>query len=114
MVGFAVEGLGDGGWAADLADAEDFDFKITGLDADGEAVANAYVAGRLGGVAVGGDAAQVAGLDGERPGFEKARGPEPFIHANRVRGLGWASGIHGRVPFPDDFSVCGRGGERGA
>ena len=73
--GFAVEGLGDGGRAALLAELEDFDLELAGFIFDVERVADADLAGGLGGLVVGGDAVELAGLGGLLAGFEEAGGP---------------------------------------
>ena len=73
--GLAVEGLGDGGGAALLAEDEDFDFKLAAFVFDVEDVAEADLAGRLGGLVVRGDAVELAGFAGLLAGFEEAGGP---------------------------------------
>jgi hypothetical protein len=50
-------------------------------------VAGANLAGWLGLMPVGEDAAQVAGLGGQSASFEEARRPEPFVDANGVHGF---------------------------
>ena len=73
--GFSVEGLGDGGGAALLAEGEDLDVKLAAFVFDVEHVADVDLAGGLGGVVVGGDAVQVAGFGGLLAGLEEAGGP---------------------------------------
>ena len=60
--GFSVEGLGDGGGAAHLAEGENLDVEFAALIADVEHVVDADVAGWLGLDFVGVDAAEIAGL----------------------------------------------------
>jgi len=79
--GFAVEGLGDGGGAALLAEGEDLDVELAAFVFDVEHVADVDLAGGLGGGVVGGDAVQVAGFGGLLAGLEEAGGPEPFVDA---------------------------------
>jgi hypothetical protein len=79
--GFAVEGLGDGGGAALLAEHEDLDFKLAAFVFDVEHVADADLAGGLGGLVVREDAVQVAGFGGLLAGLEETGGPEPFVDA---------------------------------
>jgi hypothetical protein len=88
--GLAVEGLGDGGGASDLAEDEDFDVEDAGVAGDLEHVAEADVAGGFGAVGVGLDAADVAGVGGEGACFEEPGGPEPFVHA-------YGGGGHGSI-----------------
>jgi len=61
-IGFAVEGLGNGGGTTDIAQLQDFDMKFAAFVADAEHVANADIAGRLGFDLIGMDAAEIAGL----------------------------------------------------
>lgn len=82
--GFAVEGLGDGGWATLLGEGEDFDFVFRGVGSDAERVAGLDGACGLGVDTVGLDAAEVTGASGEGAGFEEAGGPEPFVDADAV------------------------------
>ena len=85
--GFAVEGLCDGGGGSLLAEGEDFDVELAAFVFDVEHVADADLAGGLGGLIVGEDAVEVAGFGGLLAGFEEAGGPEPFVDA----GAGHAS-----------------------
>lgn len=80
--GLAVEGLRDGGGTAGGGEEEDFDVEVAGVGADVEKVAGADVAGGFGAMAVGFDAAEIAGVGGEGAGFEEAGGPEPFVEAD--------------------------------
>ena len=80
-IALAVEGLGDGCGAAYVGEHEDVDLEEAALVANGKEVVQLQVAGRLGGLAVAGDVAGVAGPGGERAGLEEAPGPEPFIDA---------------------------------
>jgi hypothetical protein len=73
--GFAVEGLGDGGGAALLAEGEDFDLELAGFIFDVEHVADADLAGGLGRLVVRSDAVHVAGFGGLLAGLEEASGP---------------------------------------
>jgi hypothetical protein len=87
LVGLTVEGLGDGGGGALLAQGEDFDDEVAGFVFDLEHIADAYLAGRLGGLAVGEDTLQLTGFGGLLAGFEEAGCPEPLVDA----GAGHAS-----------------------
>jgi hypothetical protein len=82
-VGFAIERLGYGCRAAHLAQGENFNLKFAAFVFDFEHVADTNIAGGLGEVAVGLDAAHLAGFLGKRACFEEARGPQPFVDANR-------------------------------
>ena len=86
LFGLAVEGLGDGGGAALLAEGEDLDVELAAFVFDVEHVADADFAGRLGGLVVRGDAVEVAGLGGLLAGLEEAGGPEPFVDAGAGHG----------------------------
>ena len=73
--GFLVEGLRDGGWAAEIAEGENVDFEIAAFSADLQAVSDVDFAagfhslmGRL-------DAVEFAGAGGLGAGLEEARGP---------------------------------------
>jgi hypothetical protein len=81
LFGFAVEGLGDGGGAALLAEGEDFDVEFATFVFDVERVADVDLAGGLGGLVVREDAVQLAGFGGLLAGLEEAGGPEPFVDA---------------------------------
>ena len=74
-LGLAVEGLGDGGGAALLAEGEDLDVKLAAFVFNVEHVADADLAGWLGRLIVGEDAIELAGLGGLLAGFEEAGGP---------------------------------------
>ncbi len=80
----AIEGLRHNRGAAHLAQRENFNLKVAALVLDDEIVADTNLAGGFGFVAVGEDAAQVAGLGGQRAGFEEARRPKPFVDAQGV------------------------------
>lgn len=81
---FAVELLGDGSGAANFAQGENFDFEFAAVIFDAEEIAGTDVARGLGGLALEVDAAELAGSGGQGAGFEKAGGPQPFIHAEAV------------------------------
>jgi hypothetical protein len=81
LFGFAVEGLGDGGGSALLAEGEDFDVEFAAFVFDVERVADVDLAGGLGGVVVREDAVELAGFGGLLAGLEEAGGPEPFVDA---------------------------------
>jgi len=81
--GFAIEGLGDRGGAADVAEGEDFDVEVSAVVGDVEHVSGVEFAGRLGGLSVDLDAAEVTGAGGEGTGFEESCGPEPLVNADR-------------------------------
>jgi len=78
---FLYIGLGDGGGAALLAEGEDLDVELAAFVFDVEHVADADLAGGLGGVDVRGDAVQLAGFGGLLAGLEEAGGPKPFVDA---------------------------------
>jgi len=86
-LGLAVQRLRDGGWAADFAQAQNFDLEIAAGVFHLQQVADADLAGELGGLAVGGDAAEVAGAGSQRTSLEESRGPEPFIESHRKAAL---------------------------
>ena len=73
--GFAVEGLGDGGGTALLAESEDFDLELAAFVFDVEHVAEADLAGGFGGLVIREDAVHVAGFGGLLAGLEEAGGP---------------------------------------
>lgn len=77
--GLAVEGLGDSGGGALLAQAEDFDREVAGLVADLQHVAEPDLAGGLAACLVGRDTTHVAGLGGLFASLEEAGGPEPLV-----------------------------------
>ena len=79
--GLAVEGLGDSGTGALLAQGQDFDVEFAAFVFDVQHVTDADLPGRFGGLAVGEDALQFAGLRGLLAGLEESGGPEPFIDA---------------------------------
>jgi hypothetical protein len=79
--GFAVEGLGEGGRAALLAEGEDLDFEVAAFGFDAEHVADADFAGGFDRLLVGEDALQLAGFGGLLAGLEEAGGPEPLVDA---------------------------------
>ena len=82
----AIERLRHGCRTAHLAQRENLNLKLAALVFDDEVVAGMDLAGRLGLVSVGEDAAQVAGLGGQSAGFEEARRPEPFVDPEGVQG----------------------------
>ena len=75
----------DGG-AALLAEGEDFDVEFAAFVFDVEHVADADLAGGLGGLVVRGDAIELAGFGGLLAGLEEAGGPEPFVDAGAGHG----------------------------
>jgi hypothetical protein len=92
--GFAVEGLGDGGGAALLAEGEDLDLEVAAFVFDAEHVADADFASGFDRLLVRENALQFAGFGGLLAGLEEARGPEPLVNA----GAGHASILcHGRL-----------------
>jgi len=84
-LGFAVERLGHGRRAADLTELQHLDFEKACFCFDLKQIGDADLAGRLGGLPVRGDAAEVTRPGRERSGFEEARGPKPFIDAQGAR-----------------------------
>ena len=74
-VGFAVERLGDGGRAANLAEGEDLDFEVASIVGNAEHVADADFPCGLAGLAVGENAAEIAGAGGECARLKEARDP---------------------------------------
>jgi hypothetical protein len=85
--GFAVESLGDGGWAADIAEEQDFYVKFSAVVGHAEHVGDANLTRWFGGLIVGLHASELAGAGREGASFEKARGPEPFIDADGGHGM---------------------------
>jgi hypothetical protein len=75
LFGFAVEGLGDGGGAALLAEDEDFDVELAAFIFDVEHVADADFSGGFGGLVVREDAVEFAGFGGLLASLEEAGGP---------------------------------------
>ena len=71
----------NGGRGADVTEREHFDFEVAGVVSDLEHVANANLARRLGLLAVGLDAAEIAGAGSEGPSFKEAGSPEEFVEA---------------------------------
>jgi hypothetical protein len=84
--GLAIEGMGDGSGATLVAEGEDLDLELATFVADAEHVAEADLAGGLGGLAVRDDAVELAGLRGLFAGLEEAGGPEPLIDAGAGHG----------------------------
>lgn len=78
---FPVKRLRHRGWPANLAESENFDLKVSTIIGHAQPVADANLARGLGGLAIGLNSAQFAGLRRQRPCLEKSRGPEPFVHA---------------------------------
>ena len=81
FVGLAIESLRDGGGAALLAEGEDLDVELAGFVFDVEHVADAHLASRFSGLAVGEDALELAGFGGLLARLEEAGGPEPLVDA---------------------------------
>lgn len=81
LFGFAVEGLGYRCRTALVAEGEDLDVELASFVFDVEHVADADLAGGLGGLIVRGDAVHVTGFGGLLAGFEEAGGPEPLVDA---------------------------------
>ncbi len=86
LFGLAVEGLRDGCRAALLAEGENLQVELAGLVSDVEFVADADLAGRLGGSGVREDAVHVAGFRGQLAGLEEAGGPKPLVDAGAGHG----------------------------
>ncbi len=84
---FAIEGLRHRRRTAHLAQSENFYLKISALVLHFKMVTDMNLAGGLGFVAIGEDAAQVTGLGGQSTRFEEARCPEPFVDAQGVHGV---------------------------
>ena len=61
--------------------------EVAAFVGDLECVADADLAGGLGGLAVGEDAFEVAGFGGLLAGFEEAGGPEPLVDAGAGHAL---------------------------
>jgi hypothetical protein len=61
---------------------QDFDFKLMGISLDAQQVANANLSGRLGGLIVALDPAQIASTCGQSAGLKEPPGPEPFVNSN--------------------------------
>ena len=96
--GFGVELLGDGGGSAQIAERDDVDFEVAALGADGEAIADADLAGGTRGLMIGLDAAQFAGVRSKGAGLEEARGPKPFVETWHDFSPDWV-GQHRLGPF---------------
>lgn len=80
----AVESLGDGGWAAHIADSKNIDLETAALVLNDNLVAAANLARGFGLDPVRLNPAQVARTRSQRARFEKPRRPEPLVHAYRV------------------------------
>ena len=106
-VGFAVEGLRLGGGAAGVAQGEDFDLKRAAFSLDLEHVAHTHGAGRLGALAIGLNAAELAGAGGKVARFEEAGGPKPFVDTDGCGGLG-GLGLHSSIFARNASAACGR------
>lgn len=85
--GFKVESLGHRGGAADGAEKQDFHFKFVRFSANVQEIADADLAGGLGGLLVALDPAQVAGARGDGARLEKAGSPEPLVDSQAGHGL---------------------------
>ena len=81
LLSFAVEGLGDGGGAALLAEGEDLDVELAAFVFDVQQIADADLTSRLGRLAVREDALELAGFGGLLASLEEAGGPEPLVDA---------------------------------
>ncbi len=57
--------------------------KVAAVVGDFQHVPNAYIACGFGRLVIGLDAAQIAGPSRQSSRLEKARGPQPFVHAHR-------------------------------
>jgi hypothetical protein len=85
-IGLAVEGLSDGGWAADVAEEQDFDLEVATVIGDAEHVSDADFTGGFSGLIVGLNASEFAGAGGEGAGFEKSGSPDVFVDADGGHG----------------------------
>jgi len=83
-IGLAKERLRHGRGAARRARKQNFDLEDAALVFNAQLVSCAYLAGRLGAHPVRLNAANVTGARGQSARFEEARGPKPFVDANRV------------------------------
>ncbi len=82
--GFLVETLGFRSGAALVAGPTDLEYKLVGTAAKSHLIAGAHVLGGLGTLAVHVHLATIHGLRGECARLEEARGPEPFVYADRI------------------------------
>jgi hypothetical protein len=60
-LGFAIEGLRDGGWAANFTEKKDLYFEVPATGAHAQQISNAYLTGWFGGLAIRLDPSKVAG-----------------------------------------------------
>lgn len=82
---FAIESLGDGGGTSHLAKGQNFHLKIASFAFYLQQIADTDFARRLGGLAIGFYAAEVAGVGGDRSRFEESGSPEPLVYSNAHR-----------------------------
>jgi hypothetical protein len=81
-IGFVVESLRDRRRTARVAELQDFHLEDSAVVGDSQHVPDADFARRLGGLAVGLNPAELAGLCGEGACLEESGGPEPFVDAD--------------------------------
>lgn len=81
--GFAIERLRHGCGAADIAELQHFDVEFAAFIPHAQHVAYSHFAGRFRLDFVGADSTEITRLRRLGSRFEKTRGPEPFIDANR-------------------------------
>ena len=112
LFGLAVEGLGDGGGTALLAEGEDLDCKFAAFVFDVEHVADVDLAGWLGGVGVRENAVHVAGFGGLLAGLEEAGGPKPLVDAGSGHVFIFAA-APAREGLDGAEHAAGKGEERG-
>src|SRR5690606_30851721 len=86
-VGFGIEGLGDAGGSAGIAEPEYGHFEQFGRTLDLQRLAAAQRARRLGPLAIDFDLAVLDRLARQAARLEEARRPQPEVEAHRVRGL---------------------------
>lgn len=84
-VRFAVQLLRYGCRAAHFAQLQNLNFEIAAVIGDPQHFAAMKLARRPGRLAGDSDAAEVAGAGGQSPGFEEARGPQPFVETHNVK-----------------------------
>ena len=86
-VGFAVERLSDGCWAAEFAESENFDFEVATVVSYVQHVADANFAGGLSELAMRLNAAEITGAGGESAGLEETSGPKPLVDPDGRHGV---------------------------
>ena len=110
--GFLVEGMGDRGGAASVAELQDLDLELSAFGANSQHVTDANVAGGFYRLSPGFNSSQFASVRGHASGFEEARGPKPFVETDTGHGtiLARWSPLKRTRWVPPPFAKTGRKG----